>query len=294
MSLIYCPECGHEISQSAVACPNCGRPINARPVIERKVVVADPPVESDGFPKWAFIPLGLIGAVLLLVFFVAMGRNNDDANSNLAVNVSARSARPAAESETVTSSGSQTVEVPSSTSGGTISVPSSSSSEPQSVTVPGSSTSVSSLPPAASKGTVMIDAKISTKAGTPQAVKNERFYLLDKDLETILSDADIEPIEGQTLTNSLGLSVLYPARYGEFHREALQAIKNHIKYAGQTDGTGKAQLGNVEPDSYYLFGITKTGRGFAVWSSPVTVSGGQNLLNLTPQPLTEIEESSGE
>jgi hypothetical protein len=288
MSLIYCPECGHEISTSAVACPNCGRPINARPVIERKTVVADVPRQSDGFPTWALIPLGLIGAVLLVVLFVALGRDDDSANSNLAVNVSApRGSSVARNSATET----QTVTVPPSGGGGTITVP---GDVPQSVTIPGSSTSVASVPPPASKGTVVIDAKVSTSTGTPQAVRNERFYLLDKDLETILSEADIEPIEGQTLTNSLGLSVLYPSRYGEFNRQALQAIKSHIKYAGQTDASGKAQLGNVEPDSYYLFGITKTGKGFAVWSSPVTVNGGQNLLNLSPQRLTEIEDRSGE
>jgi hypothetical protein len=288
MSLIYCPECGHEISTSAVACPNCGRPINARPVIERKTVVTDVPRQSDGFPTWALIPLGLIGAVLLVVLFVALGRDDDSANSNLAVNVSApRGSSVARNSATET----QTVTVPPSGGGGTITVP---GDVPQSVTIPGSSTSVASVPPPASKGTVVIDAKVSTSTGTPQAVRNERFYLLDKDLETILSEADIEPIEGQTLTNSLGLSVLYPSRYGEFNRQALQAIKSHIKYAGQTDASGKAQLGNVEPDSYYLFGITKTGKGFAVWSSPVTVNGGQNLLNLSPQRLTEIEDRSGE
>ena len=288
MSLIYCPECGHEISTSAVACPNCGRPINARPVIERKTVVTDVPRQSDGFPAWALIPLGLIGAVLLVVLFVALGRDDDSANSNLAVNVSApRGSSVARNSATET----QTVTVPPSGGGGTITVP---GDVPQSVTIPGSSTSVASVPPPASKGTVVIDAKVSTSTGTPQAVRNERFYLLDKDLETILSEADIEPIEGQTLTNSLGLSVLYPSRYGEFNRQALQAIKSHIKYAGQTDASGKAQLGNVEPDSYYLFGITKTGKGFAVWSSPVTVNGGQNLLNLSPQRLTEIEDRSGE
>ena len=38
MSLVHCPECGHEVSANAVACPNCGRPITtSAPVIERKV-----------------------------------------------------------------------------------------------------------------------------------------------------------------------------------------------------------------------------------------------------------------
>ncbi|HMJ09743.1 MAG TPA: zinc-ribbon domain-containing protein [Pyrinomonadaceae bacterium] len=278
MSLIYCPECGHEISNSAVACPNCGRPINARPVVERKVVVADVPRSDDGFPKWAFIPIAVLGAVLLLMFFVYMRNNDDSANSNLAVNVSTR--RP--------TTASQTVSIPPASDTQVETVP-------QSITVPGSSTTVSGIDPArVEKGTVVIDAKVSTQNGRPLAAKNERFYLLDKDLETILSDAGIEPVEGQSLTNSLGLSILYPGKYGDFHRDALQAIKGHIKYAGQTDGSGKAQLGGVEPDSYYVFGITKTGRGFAVWSSPVSVVAGQNILNLSPQPVTELSDYSGE
>jgi hypothetical protein len=125
-------------------------------------------------------------------------------------------------------------------------------------------------------------------------VKNEKFYLLDKDLESILSEANLEPIEGQTLLNSFGLSVLYPERFGAFNRDALRAIKDHIKYAGTTDANGKAELGGIEPDSYYLFGITRSGRGFAIWSSPVSINAGQNALNLTPQRLTEMEMAPGD
>ena len=94
--------------------------------------------------------------------------------------------------------------------------------------------------------------------------------------------------------NSLGLSVLYPERFSEFNRDALRAIKGHIKYAGTTDGSGKAELGNIEPDSYYLFGVTRSGRGFAIWSSPVAINPGQNALNLTPQRLTELEMAPSE
>ena len=290
MSLIYCPECGHEISNAAVACPSCGRPVNARPVVEKRVVVADIPRESDGFPKWAFIPLGLLGAVLVLVFFVVMSRNNDDANSNLAVNVSARRT---ANGAYPTSAETQSVTVPPSSSAQTVTVPGESVPPPTSVTnIPGSSAAVTA--PRSDKGTVMIDAKMMGQSGPPRAVKNERFYLLDKDVESILSDARIEPLDGQSLSNSLGLSVLFPGRYGDFNRQALRAIKEHIKYAGQTDGSGKAQLGGVEPNSYYLFGITKTGEGFAMWNSPVSVISGQNILNLSPQPITQMQNSPGE
>jgi hypothetical protein len=230
-------------------------------------------------PTWIFIPLGIIGVILVVVFFVVMSRNNEDANSNLSVNVNAR--RPAsANGERVST------DIPASST--TTTAP---PSNVQSVTVPGSQTDISAPP---SKGSVVIDAKISGRTGQPQPVKNEKFYLLDKDLESILSDAGLQPIEGQTLMNSLGLSVLYPDRFDEFNRDALRAIKGHIKYAGTTDTSGKAEMGGIEPNSYYLFAVTKSGRGFAIWSSPVSILPGQNALNLTPQQVTEMNLSPGE
>ncbi len=278
MSLIYCPECGHEISQAAVACPNCGRPLSASvPVIERTPIVTSVRREDNGIPNWIFIPLGVIGALLLLVFFVVMSRDKEQ-DTNLNVNLSARrTATNAGSSSTIPSS---TTDIPSSST--TVTVP---PTDTQTLNVPGSQTSVS-VPP--SKGSVVIDAKISGRTGSPQSVKNEKFYLLDKDVESILSDAGLAPIEGQSLLNSFGLSVLYPDRFNEFNRDALRAIKDHIKYAGTTDSTGKAELGGIEPDSYYLFGITKSGRGFAVWSSQVSINAGQNALNLTPQRINEM------
>lgn len=279
MALIYCPECGHEISNSAVACPNCGRPINAQPVIERKVVVAEPPPrEEGGFPKWALIPIVILGALLLGLIFILMTRDDGTANANLRVNVNTQ--RPDVDKI-------ETARNQSSSSG--VYLPP--GPEGQTMTVPGEQAGVTTAPP--TKGAVVIDARVVNRSGQPQVVKNERFYLLDQDLMTILSDADIDPIEGQTLTDSFGLSVLYPERYSEFNRAAMNAIKEHIKYAGTTDSEGKAELGGVEPGSYYLFGVTKAGKGFAVWSSPVSVIPGENRLNLVPQQLTEIELANG-
>lgn len=275
MSMIYCPECGHEISTAAVACPNCGRPLSARPIHEAPPVVAH--VErKDGVPNWIFIPLGIIGAVLLIVFFVVMSRNSGDTNSNVAVNVAARR-QPVSNvnpNDIPTTNGSTMGNAPP-------------------VTVPGAQTDINQ--PAPTKGSVMIDAKIATRSGAPQPVKNEKFYLLDEDLETILSNARLEPVEGQSLANSFGLSVVYPDRFAEFHRGALRAIKDHIKYSGTTDLTGKAELGNVEPNAYYLFAVTRSGKGFAIWSSPVSIVPGQNALNLTPQEIREMDlEPTGE
>jgi len=276
MALIYCPECGHEISNAAVACPNCGRPLAARPISEEKIVVTHPNRDGSGFPPWAFIPLGLLGVAIIAVLFLFFGPGRDEsANTAINVNVAARRTTPA-NLETVTSNiPNESVEVNPPT-------------DTQSVTVPGSETSVN-LPP--DKGNVKIDAKITTDTGEPQPVKNEKFYLLDKDVETILSEAELEPITGQTLSNSLGLSILYPNRFADFHRDALKAINSHIKYSGTTDAAGMAQLKDVKPDSYYLFGVTRKGNGFAIWSSPVSIIAGENALNLSPQPVTQIQNS---
>jgi hypothetical protein len=124
--------------------------------------------------------------------------------------------------------------------------------------VPGSAGSVPS------SGTVRIDAKVATRNGSTQGARNTRFYLLDKSLDEILSDADLEPIEGQSLANSLALATADQGRYGEFYQAAMRALKEHVKYSGSTDGSGKAQLGSVKPDMYYLFGVVRTGEGFAM------------------------------
>ena len=154
--------------------------------------------------------------------------------------------------------------------------------------VPSSQTQVQTIP--ADKGLVVINAKVSSKNGSIQSVKNEKFYLLDKDLETILNDAKLEPIEGNSLSDSFGLSVMYPDRYGDFNRDARSAINKHIKYNATTGGDGKAAMKDVKPDSYYLFGITKTKTGFAVWSSPVSIIGGENKLDLQPARMNEMSE----
>src|SRR5262245_33582681 len=84
MSLLYCPECGHEISDAAVACPNCGRPVRSIPVVEQTVVHRPP--RDQQLPKWAFIPVAVIAALALLLLFIFFYRNwGEPENVNLKV-----------------------------------------------------------------------------------------------------------------------------------------------------------------------------------------------------------------
>jgi hypothetical protein len=280
MSLMYCPECGHEISNAAVACPNCGRPINAAPVVERKVVTTHP--RRDGIPIWAIGVMGVLGVLLIFLLIAFWSRSGED-DGNRAVRVNMNTARePLANRQTVESAPSSTMTIPPETGSAPISMP------PSQTTVGGQQVA------APSKGTAVIQAKVVTRNNSQQPVRNQRFYLLDKDVESILSEAHVDPIEGQTLTDSLGLATLYPDRYSDFQQRALRAIKAHIKYAGTTDSAGKAQLSDIQPNSYYLFGVVKAGNGFAIWSSPVSIQAGENILDLTPQQITTIDQRSGE
>lgn len=287
MALIYCPECGHEISSTAVACPQCGRPINFAPPAAARVVV-DEPVERDGIPPWAIAAMVLTG-VLVIFGLIWLATNRDDANSNLSVNVNAQRRSTANSRDVAYDEPSRTVDIPS--SGVDTTVPPSSYPADSSVTtVPGSP--VAAAPVVPDKGTVHISASVTTKKGEKRAVRNTKFYLLDEDVESILSEAELEPIAGQSLSVSLAMAMADQSTYGDFYNKAMRVIKEHIKYAGTTDGEGKAQLGSVKPDSYYLFGFTKAGNGFAMWNSAVSVIGGENNINLAPQTLTEMPRSS--
>jgi hypothetical protein len=221
---------------------------------------------------------------MLFVLWSRSGEPTDEANTRLRVNMNGQHTSTN-NAVATTSEPSSVTSVPSSTDSGSVNMPTSTTS------VGGSQVT---LPAQPTKGTAVIQAKVVTKNNSQQPVRGQRFYLLDKDVETILSDARIDPIDGNTLTASLGLAAAMPDRYGDFQRRAMQAIRSHIKYAGTTDSNGKASLGNIDPNSYYLFGVVRSGNGFALWSSPISIVPGENVLDLTPQQITEIDTGTGE
>lgn len=281
MSLITCPECTHEISTTAAACPNCGYSF-APPVVKTRTIVQEVPRESEGFPPWAFIPLGILGLGLVFMLFYFLN-SDETANTNLNVNVATK--RPTETRETTVRTDTQPNEVvvPPSSQPQTIIVP---PAAPQSV--PSSETTITTVDP--DKSSVSLEAKIATKSGSIQSVKNEKFYLLDKDLDSILSDADLSDETGQSTTTAFGMSIVFPSKFSDTRKKALDAINKHVKYDVTTDSSGKAEMKSVKPGSYYLFAITKSGNGYAVWSSQVSINSGQNVLNIPPVPLTEVTQ----
>ena len=280
MSLLYCPECNHEVSTGADACPNCGLRMRP-PIVEKRVLVTEAPSENS-FPPWAIAAVVFTGIGVLILGFLLFRSTNDQANTNVNVNVAQRrnqTTEPVRDSRTTTIPSTST-DVPMT------------SAPSQTTTVPGTETSVPNAPPP-DKGVVKINARIAPRQGEPRAASGTKFYLLDKDVEQILSEARVEPIEGNTLAASLGLAAVFPDRYGEFQRAAMRAIGAHVKYSGTTGGSGTADLKGVSPSSYYLFAISRVGRGFALWNSPVSVIAGDNVMNLSPQSVTEVPDNNG-
>jgi hypothetical protein len=281
MSLMICPDCGHECSTSATACPQCGHPFVRPATVAPKVIVREVPVEKE-FPKWIFVPIAVLGAFVIF-FLILFLRNGDDETANRNVNV--RLATTPITQSTISSSREvATSSTPYSVNPTTL-PPSSTTADTQTI----QSNSVTISTPVPDKGTMTMEAKVLNRSGAQQTVTKETFYLLDKDLQSILLEAGIDDPEGQGIINSFGLSVVNPAKYREVNQKALAAINRHIIYRTLTDAQGKAEIKDIKPNSYYLFGITKTRTGFAIWDSPVNIQTGQNNVVLEPQTPTEIE-----
>jgi hypothetical protein len=275
MSLVNCPECNHQVSASADACPNCGHPFTP-PAVKSKVITHTSTQES--FPKWIFIPLGILGLVLVFVLIMFMQNKDETANRDIDVNINPQ--RQTAERRDTNPPPNDVVIPPSTTTDTT--------NPPQTIPPDTQTTVIENDSP--DKGVVNIEAKVTDTTGKTDPVEKEKFYLLDKQLESILSEANIKSIDGQTLVNTFGLSVLNPGKYSDINKKALEAIEDHVKYDTLSDSSGKAQLKGVEPGSYYLFAIHKTTNGFAIWNSPVTIKPGQNPIVLSPARITEVKQ----
>ena len=215
MSLMNCPECGNQVSTTAVACPNCGHPL-APPAVESQTVVREvvpPVVEKESFPKWILAPILILGAVLIFLLFFLFRSETDDDQRN--INVGVRTNRQADRTDRTTSTDTETSRA---------TIPPAAETNvviPQDVPpTTQSDVTISENPdsPASDRANVSLEAKISNRSGDIQPVRAEKFYLLDEALESILRDAEIEDQAGGGLVNAFGVSVVYPEKFRETNR----------------------------------------------------------------------------
>lgn len=307
MALMICPECGNEVSDQAVSCPNCGRPFDAPtvvvappppPVVPREPIIVTEPPRNKSFPNWIFVPIIVILAVVALFLFMMMREDANENDNRAQVNVRLRENETASRTRTVSNVEAQTgtsqtvTTAPPVSSAPVTQIPDSTvSSVPQTAypTTGTTTTTTTTENVQPSKGNLEIKATVANRTGSPQPVKQERFYLLDKSLDEILSRANIEPEEGD-LASTCAAAVIDPAR-GETRKKCLAAINPHIVYRVTTDTGGKGTFKDVKPNSYYVFGVTKVGTdSYALWNTTVTVNPGENLLNLngSGSPLSPV------
>jgi hypothetical protein len=67
---------------------------------------------------------------------------------------------------------------------------------------------------------------------------------------------------------------------GQFLGKALSAIKAHTVTTGTTDFAGKLELSGLKPALYFVYAITQTRRGHALWNVPIEIKAGRNTLTI--------------
>jgi len=173
MSLMICPDCGNECSTDAANCPNCGHPF-ARRTPAPNVIVQEVPVRSE-FPKWIFVPIAIMGAVLIFFLIMFMQREDETASRNANVRLTTT---PLAQSNTRTES--REIVVPSTSDTPQIVVPQSAPVYPTDSQIVQTAPATAATP-ISDKGILSMEAKVLDRSGSRQSVTKETFYLLDKD-----------------------------------------------------------------------------------------------------------------
>jgi hypothetical protein len=162
------------------------------------------------------------------------------------------------------------------------------------------------------KGIVSIEAAVVSESGDVKPVARTNFFLLDTSFENILKESNFKsnlPKElvdhmsksGQEIGEKTSLVSMFAIIFGQskykdgdnqqqralrdgYVKAISQVIKtaeSHSTYVGKTDFQGKAQILDVEPGRYYLFGFPTTGEKTPpIWNIGIEVSSGQNSIVL--------------
>lgn len=140
-------------------------------------------------------------------------------------------------------------------------------------------TSVAKSAPLVAQGQSVLSlrATVSLKPGYPQAVARTTFHLVDNSLATILKDAGVtikgrdgkdKPAQTEddyAIWFGFAANNLRLLPIGDFYEKAMAILKPHIVQTVISDFDGKARFAPVRMGAYYLLGVARTPKGFAVW-----------------------------
>ena len=129
-----------------------------------------------------------------------------------------------------------------------------------------------------------VEAALIYNYGGAQPVGRTKFYILDESAEVVLAAANLRKISANlsNLDNyafALKGSGLSP-EYTNFATGAVESLKSHYLGEFETDFNGKAEYKFTKTGSFWVFGITQTRKGHAIWNVPVELKSGQNKIIL--------------
>jgi hypothetical protein len=124
---------------------------------------------------------------------------------------------------------------------------------------------------------IPIKVAIIYSLGGAQAVARENFYLLKKDAVQIWKETgvlkDDKSFGISFITDRISVMSKEPSKFEE-------AVKPHIVQTVTTDFEGNASFENVPEGEYFIYAITKTRGGHAVWSYKVSTTPENKLVFL--------------
>lgn len=138
------------------------------------------------------------------------------------------------------------------------------------------------------KSTLSFDTGIVFRTGDIKPVARTKFYLLDKDLVSILSGfSHRHPQTGITevVTSLMGIYISYCSsensnEWPDRNMRVWERLTPHVVQKVTTDFSGKATFKQIPPGKYYLIGCTSMMRSTIVWNLEVDLSSGNNDLTL--------------
>jgi len=137
------------------------------------------------------------------------------------------------------------------------------------------------------KSILRFKASVPTSQGTPRPAQASDFYLTTRNLHDLLGDLNLErALEGEV--ESVAELWANAVKGSAANPEIALGVKSILLQAKvgktRTDPFGKAELDGVSPDDhYFLIGIDKDDQTgvVTIWSKPVEVSPGENMVELT-------------